>query len=348
MANSGKIWTVRGGISPETIGITYTHEHLCLDFQVSYLQPPAADMDKTNWPFTLPHLGWIRQNPYYHYPNLFLNDVQEDVLNEVITFKTNGGSCIVENTNRGILRDVTYLKHASERSDVHIVAGAGYYVGKSHPVDMDSKSVECLRGEIVSELTVGCDGTDIRAGVIGELGCMWPLMANERKVLQAAAAAQIETGAPVIIHPGRNPKAPEEILRVLQEAGGDVSRTVISHLDRTMDTDSDLLELASLGCYCEYDMFGIEVSHYQLNDYIDMPSDAERIRRIRVLVEEGFGHQVVIGHDIHTKHRLVNYGGHGYSHILVNVVPKMLKRGLTQQHIDDILIHNPRRWLTWK
>lgn len=73
-----------------------------------------------------------------------------------------------------------------------------------------------------------------------------------------------------------------------------------------MDTDSDLLELASLGCYCEYDMFGIEVSHYQLNDYIDMPSDAERIRRIRVLVEEGFGHQVVIGHDIHTKHRLVS------------------------------------------
>lgn len=44
----------------------------------------------------------------------------------------------------------------------------------------------------------------------------------------------------------------------------------------------------------------------------------------------------------------VNYGGHGYSHILVNVVPKMLKRGLTQQHIDDILIYNPRRWLTWK
>lgn len=56
------------------------------------------------------------------------------------------------------------------------VVYTGYYVGKSHPVDMDSKSVECLRGEKVSELTVGCDGTDIRAGVIGELGCMWPLM----------------------------------------------------------------------------------------------------------------------------------------------------------------------------
>ncbi len=44
--------------------------------------------------------------------------------------------------------------------------------------------------------------------------------------------AQTELGAPVIIHPGRDPRAPQEIVRVLQEAGGDVSRTVMSHIDR--------------------------------------------------------------------------------------------------------------------
>ena len=50
-------------------------------------------------------------------------------------------------------------------------------------------------------------------------------------MLRACAAAQNATGSPVIIHPGRNPQAPEEIIRILQEAGGDVSRTVMSHLD---------------------------------------------------------------------------------------------------------------------
>jgi Phosphotriesterase family len=56
---------------------------------------------------------------------------------------------------------------------------------------------------------------------------------NEKKVLKAVAAAQVETGAPVIIHPGRHPTAPAEALNVLQEAGGDVRRTVMSHLDST-------------------------------------------------------------------------------------------------------------------
>jgi phosphotriesterase-related protein len=54
---------------------------------------------------------------------------------------------------------------------------------------------------------------------------------NEKKVLRATATAQTETGAPVIIHPGRHPIAPAEAIRILQEAGGDVSKTVMSHLD---------------------------------------------------------------------------------------------------------------------
>ena len=55
---------------------------------------------------------------------------------------------------------------------------------------------------------------------------------TERKSLQASAIAQAQLGCGVIIHPGRNPEAPFEIARVLQEAGGDLQKTVMSHLDR--------------------------------------------------------------------------------------------------------------------
>ena len=44
----------------------------------------------------------------------------------------------------------------------------------------------------------------------------------------------------------------------------------------------------------------------------------------------------------------LKYGGHGFSHIMVNVVPKMLQRGFSQEEVDKILIHNPREWLTFK
>ena len=127
----------------------------------------------------------------------------------------------------------------------------------------------------------------------------------------------------------------------------------------------ELLEFASLGSYCEYDLFGMETSHYQFGE-IDMPSDAQRIQLIKKLVEEGFEDKIVIAHDIHHKHRLVRtcrpqtrdvplsltlslfqmkYGGHGYSHILLNVVPKMRARGISDDVIDKILTRNPRQWL---
>ena len=43
---------------------------------------------------------------------------------------------------------------------------------------------------------------------------------------------------------------------------------------------------------------------------IDMPSDAQRIQKVKTLVEAGYAHRVMLAHDIHTNHRLVrdNYG----------------------------------------
>lgn len=66
------------------------------------------------------------------------------------------------------------------------------------------------------------------------------------------------------------------------------------------------------------------------------------------LIKEGYEDKIVIAHDIHTKNRLTKYGGHGYSHILNNIVPKMLARGISQHQVDKILIDNPKHWLTFK
>ena len=201
---------------------------------------------------------------------------------------------------------------------------------------------------MVKEVTEGVNGRCIKCGVIGEIGCSWPLTPAEKKSLLAAASAQSQTGAPLIIHPGRCDASPAEIVRILQEAGADVKKTVISHLDRTIADHNKLLELAATGVYLEYDMFGIELSYYQPNPKVDMLSDAQRIQEIKFLASEGYEDKIIIGHDIHTRHRLVKYGGHGYAHIQVNVVPKMLARSISQDLIDKIQITNPRTWLTFK
>jgi len=52
---------------------------------------------------------------------------------------------------------------------------------------------------------------------------------------------------PLIIHPGRDEKAPFEIIDVLREAGADISKTVISHLDRTLVNKEILLKVSAEG-----------------------------------------------------------------------------------------------------
>lgn len=348
---SGQIQTVLGPIAPSALGRTLTHEHIKMDYKCCLRLPwRESDAEKmTNSEFNLANLGWIHQNPYSHKFNMAIGDEPfEDIVAELNLFKQEGGQSIVEVTTVGIARDVEYLAKAASATGLNIIAGTGYYLDSTLPAEVKSSSVEELTKTMVKELTEGLGNTSIKCGVIGEIGCSWPLEPAEKRSLLAAAAAQSQTGAPLIIHPGRNESSPIEIVRILQEAGADINKTVMSHLDRTIFDRAKLLELAATGIYLEYDFFGIELSYYQPNTAVDGITDAQRIQNIKFLASEGYEDKIVIAHDVHTRHRLVKYGGHGYAHIQKNAVPKMLMRGISQELVDKIQISNPKTWLTFK
>lgn len=345
---SGKVQTVLGVVDPDQLGRTMTHEHLTMSFECCFFPPAPGDEAVAEDPFHIQHMHWLRQNQYSSRENLLLWQETSAVRDELLAYRKAGGGTIVENTTTGLIRDLPTLKQLAKDTGVHIIAGAGYYVDCTHTEDTKRMSVEKLTDIIVSEVLHGADGTDIRCGVIGEIGTGWPITDSEMKVLKAAAHAQTQLGCPVIIHPGRNKAAPAEVVRILQEAGGDISKTVMSHLDRTIFDDGELLEFAKLGSYLEYDLFGVEMLNYPYNLEVDMPSDSQRVQALSLLVKEGYEDKIVVAHDIHTKNRLTKYGGHGYSHILKNIVPKMLIRGISQHQVDKILIDNPKRWLTFK
>ena len=78
-------------------------------------------------------------------------------------------------------------------------------------------------------------------------------------------------------------------------------------LTGTLTTKEDLLEFADdFPCYYQFDLFGIENSYYQLAGEIDFPSDAQRMNLLKALKDEGLVDRILVAHDIHTKHRLVN------------------------------------------
>ncbi len=112
----------------------------------------------------------------------------------------------------------------------------------------------------------------------------------------------------VSFHPGReSSKAPFEIMRIYLEAGGAADKAVMSHLDRTIFDNDELLEFSDFGSYCQYDFFGLECSHFQMKLDVDMPSDAQRIEKLKLLSDHGKIDRLLISHDLHTKHRLVSH-----------------------------------------
>ncbi|XP_042185522.1 phosphotriesterase-related protein-like [Oncorhynchus tshawytscha] len=112
--------------------------------------------------------------------------------------------------------------------------------------------------------------------------------------------------------------------------------------------NGEMLEFAKYAYNLEYNLFGTEMLNYAYNLEVDMPSDSQRVKLVAFLVQEGYEDNIVIAHDIHTKNRLTKYGGQDYSHILKNIVAKMLSRVINQTQVDKALIENSKRWLTFK
>ncbi|MGH7277658.1 MAG: phosphotriesterase family protein [Candidatus Rokuibacteriota bacterium] len=340
---SGQVQTVLGPIAAEAMGITLPHEHLLIDFAVMFAEPAAAsDKGLARQPVSLDNLGWVRQNFSSNLDNLRLLD-EQTAQDEITLFKRAGGQTVVDPTNRSLARDPLALARIARATGLHVVMGAGYYVSAAHPPDMDARSVEDIAREIIADVTAGVGDTGIRSGLIGEIGCTWPWTDNEKKVVRAAVMAQRETGAPLMIHPGRHEGAPMEIAELVRKEGGDLRRTIMCHIDRTIADVRRVVDLAHTGMWLEYDLFGLETSYYPYNPVFDMPNDGGRMTHVLALAEAGHLDQLLLSHDIAYKHCLTKYGGFGYHHLLVNVVPRLRRKGVDDASIRRLLVDNPRR-----
>ena len=123
-----------------------------------------------------------------------------------------------------------------------------------------------------------------------------------------------------------------------------------SWVDAPVAVDSGWLrELGQSGCYMEWDTFGLEDTSIGGGnlDHIRMSSDAQRLETLEYMMAEGFGDQIVIGHDVCIKAQRAKYGGKGFDHIIDSIVPRMRARGFSGADINGILVANPARALAF-
>ncbi len=352
---TGKVQTVLGIIDADNLGVTLPHEHLSMcDLSSFFFVEPTEVIEKrlAHQPLTLETLYWARLHPANHLDSFKPMD-EKLFIKEVLLYKQAGGNTIVDLTNNRIGRDPLGSARIARATGLNVIIGSGYYKASYHPPELATKTEEEITEEIVGEIMVGVGDTGVRAGIIGEIGCSIPLADNERKVVRASAAAQRRTGAAINIHPSHDEDLVMETIKILGDAGADLSRTVISHCQFSPFNRATWHKIAEAGCYLEFDIFGQFMNYPLAQDpavlreehLISIRSDVDNINEIKGLIDEGYLNHILISHDICWKHHYVTYGGAGYAHILRNIVPWMRRGGISDEQIHTMMVENPKRYL---
>ena len=356
--------TVKGPIDPDKLGITIMHEHLFMGgvFEFSPAPDrftPATEAAQWHEKLTLENLNVARKREGSIQDAMALND-EKMAIAEAWEFRNWGGSTIVDVTCIGIPRDPRALFRVSTATGLNIVMGCSWYIPQSHPDNMDERTVEDLTNEIVRDITVGVGDTSIRSGIIGEVGIRGnPLIPNEIKVTRASARASRATGAAISFHSGGLDREKLEIAGIIGEEGGDLTRTIFGHSDGIAGNMPLMLELLKKGVYIQFDLLGrvgVPLSWERLNpedrsadpsvDYLTYSGTALVADTIPKLIEAGYGERILISQDVWTKIQLKHYGGTGYSFILETFLPHLRRVGVSEEHITQIVVENPKRALT--
>tara|TARA_B100000686_G_scaffold98374_1_gene105303 strand:+ start:2855 stop:3901 length:1047 start_codon:yes stop_codon:yes gene_type:complete len=342
---TGMAQTVLGQIPINQLGITLMHEHLLLDLECYFDEPDTASEKKfIDAPLEFNLLGKYGARWSYNREGLHLHDI-ELAINEAKEFKFAGGSTIVDTTNIGIGRDPSGLAKIARSTGLNIIMGSGYYVPMSHPPDINEKTADQITDEIVKDITIGVNDTNIKSGIIGEIGNFFPMDSVQKTILIGAAQASMETGAPISIHPGNDDRSPYEIVKLLNKEGVPESKIIIGHLSIAFEKRALLKDLAETGCFLEYDHFGsFEDSSSEYRGISDLiKNDTSQIEIIEFLFANGFGDQVLIAHDVCYKPHYKQYGGKGFDYIITGIIPRLRKHGFSNKDINTMLVDNPSK-----
>lgn len=345
-----KVKSVCGELERADLGTVTTHEHVLLDLTAFYQELPVPGIeDPATQKVEMWNLGILSRDCYALKDNLLLVD-EEEQAEELARFRDAGGDTVVDASLPGIGRDPEALRRISEKTGLNIIMGTGFYVGETHPKELASMSDREVADLMVKELTEGVGDTGICAGYIGEIGISEIFDDKERKVLRAAALAQMDTGVAINVHINPWTTNGLEAADILLNAGVAPDRICISHID-VEDREDYVWALLKKGVYVEFDNFGKEYyirREVRNSGYGCFVHDTDRVTFLKKMIDDGYLHQVLLSCDLCLKNLMHKYGGWGYDHVLTNIVPMMEDEGITTEEIRTLLVENPANWLLGK
>lgn len=260
-------------------------------------------------------------------------DQYDLICQEMKDLRALGVSNIIEMTNRYMGRNPQFMLDLMRETGINVVACTGYYQDAFFPEHVAARSVEQLAQEMVDEIVIGIDGTELKAGIIAEIGSSEGVITPlEEKVFIAAARAHIETGRPISTHTSFSTMGVEQLV-LLQAHGVDLSRVTVGHCD-LKDNLANILRMIDLGAYVQFDTIG-------KNNYYP---DEKRIGMLHELRNRGLLNRVMLSMDITRRSHLKANGGNGYDYLLTTFIPQLRQSGFSQADVDTMLRDNPSQF----
>jgi phosphotriesterase-related protein len=272
-------------------------------------------------------------NPSFH------SDV-DLMIAEARAAASDGIAVIVDGGHPDMARDIEALRRITRESGMPIVASGGYYMQRTYPDDIATKSVSQIASDLVAEASRD------RLGAYGEIGQQGGVLtSDERKVHQAVAQAHVRTGIPVFTHNAysiRSPDVPRDAalrqLDIYESAGATPQNICIGHVCCLDDPAADIaIALARRGVYVGFDRVTLNGT---------MP-DANRVVMAMALIEAGHADKLLLSSDFYSSQALKANGGPGFAQAATVFGPMLIDAGLDQATLRMILVDNPKRFLSF-
>ena len=312
--------TVRGPIDSQQLGVTLMHEHIFV----------------------------LSTEIMLNYPETWGDEEKriEDAVARMNELYSRGVQSVVDLTVVGLGRYIPRIQRVAAQTKLNIVVATGIYTyndvpfyfhfrGPGTPFDGPEVMVDMF----VKDIREGIAGTNAKAGILKCCTDQPGLTPGVERVLRAVAQAHRKTGVPISTHTHAHTKRGLEQQRVFREEGVDLSRVIIGHSGDTTDIDY-LEELIASGSYLGMDRFGIDT----------ILSFEDRVKTVARMCERGHAGKMVLSHDaacfndwLPERDLPAVLPRWHFLHIHNDVIPALKQQGVTDQQIETMLVHNPRR-----
>jgi phosphotriesterase-related protein len=312
-----QINTATGTISPDQLGLTLMHEHLCV--------------------------GWGGWELDCAVPKFDRKAALAKCVEQMKQLRDLGLQSFVEAAPMDLGRNAALAAEVSAASGVNVICATGLYKEDlGSPSYFRERTADDIAEVFTIEITKGIGETGIKAGIIKCATGAGRISPYEEKCLRAAARAHRRTGVPITTHTDVGTMGREQ-LDIFAAEGVDLKHVIVGHSCGASDLryHTDMLDR---GCYLGFDRFGLDILH----------PDRLRIAELIGLVGIGFERQIILSHDSvacwlgrgpeinpEVLRLVANWNP---THIFKNIIPALRKAGVPQEKIDVMMVENPRRF----